>query len=108
MTREKEGGRERETNVLGARKFISPRGGRGCKPRDGWIFGTMGARAGKGREEEMRKKRWWFSLPCRFAYLRGWSGTGRAYKPHNSPSGDPYPTNFQIINISVAALLRAS
>ena len=32
----------------------------------------------------------------------------RAYKPHNSPSGDPYPTNFQIINISVAALLRAS
>lgn len=27
---------------------------------------------------------------------------------HNSSSGDPYPTNFQIINISVAALLRAS
>lgn len=49
MTREKQGGRERETNVLGARKFISPRGGRGCKPRDGWIFGTMGARGGRGR-----------------------------------------------------------
>lgn len=27
---------------------------------------------------------------------------------HNSSSGDPHPTNFQIINISVAALLRAS
>lgn len=27
---------------------------------------------------------------------------------HSSSSGDPYPTNFQIINISVAALLRAS
>lgn len=64
---------------------------------------------GEGWEgEEMRKKRRWFSLPYRSAYLRGRGGTGRAYKPHNSPSGDPYPTNFQIINISVAALLRAS
>lgn len=45
------------------------------------------------------------SLPFRVFTGLGWS---RAYKPHNSPSGDPYPTNFQIINISVAALLRAS
>lgn len=29
-------------------------------------------------------------------------------RSRNSSSGDPYPTNFQIINISVAALLRAS
>lgn len=43
---------------------------------------------------------------ARFTYLQ-WVHTA-SYKPHNSPSGDPYPTNFQIINISVAALLRAS
>lgn len=48
----------------------------------------------------------------RFTYLRETRSVSvsplLSARSHNSPSGDPYPTNFQIINISVAALLRAS
>lgn len=98
---EGEGEGERETNVLGARKFISPPVADGDANRATDGFSAQWRRGGRGGRE-MRKKRRWF---YRFTYLRV---GGRAYKPHNSPSGDPYPTNFQIINISVAALLRAS
>lgn len=55
----------------------------------GWLRGTLVSRI---YEERARSA----PLPSPLSRSR------------NSSSGDPYPTNFQIINISVAALLRAS
>lgn len=108
-------------NVLRARKFISA-----MRSRDGWVFsGTAAAgkseaagKGGNGRSGIGSHPRKRGEKKCSDDETSGDPGSRvlriygmvhtRAYKPHNSPSGDPYPTNFQIINISVAALLRAS
>lgn len=105
MTREKEGGRERERErqMSLARESLYPPVADGDANRATDGFSAQWGREVGGRDEKKAVAVLPSLLP-RFAYLRGWS----AYKPHNSPSGDPYPTNFQIINISVAALLRAS